>query len=150
MAKERNKKSNRYPLGFQRDAVELPLAALEIALASRKPRPGLIHHSDRGTQHASNQYVSRLEACRAHLSMSRPGRPRENGKCERFMNTLNREEINGRHYRCLDDVRQHLEEFLEQTYNKVRLHSALEFRSPHAFEQAQEAGPKWPPAGISF
>jgi putative transposase len=127
----------------------LPLAALEAALANRRPRPGLVHHSDRGTQYASNEYVSRLEACGAHLSMSRPGRPWENGKCESFMNTLKREEINGRRYLSLDDLRQHLEEFLEQTYNQIRLHSALEYRSPQQFE-SQMAGEKWSPAGLSF
>jgi putative transposase len=127
----------------------LPLAALETALASRKPQPGLVHHSDRGTQYASNEYVSRLEACGAHLSMSRPGRPWENGKCESFMNTLKREEINGRSYLSLDDLRCHLEDFLEQTYNQVRLHSALQYRSPQQFE-SQMAGVKWSPAGLSF
>jgi putative transposase len=128
----------------------LPLAALEAALASRNPRPGLVHHSDRGTQYASNEYVSRLEACGAHLSMSRPGRPWENGKCESFMNTLKREEINARRYVSLVDLRQHLEEFLEQTYNKTRLHSALQYRSPQQFEQSQSAAAKWSPAGLSF
>jgi len=128
----------------------LPLAALETALARRKPQPGLVHHSDRGTQYASNEYVSRLETCGAHLSMSRPGRPWENGKCESFMNTLKREEINGRRYLSLDDLRQHLEEFLEQTYNQTRLHSALEYRSPQQFEHSQTAGAKWSPAGLSF
>jgi transposase InsO family protein len=128
----------------------LPLTALEIALARRKPRPGLVHHSDRGTQYASNEYVSRLEACGANLSMSRPGRPWENGKCESFMNTLKREEINGRHYRSMDDLRQHLEEFLEQIYNKVRLHSALEYRSPQGFEESQKKAGQWSPAAMSF
>ena len=56
---------------------KLPLAALEAAIARRQPLPGLVHHSDRGTQYASNQYVERLEACGAHLSMSRPARPWE-------------------------------------------------------------------------
>jgi len=128
----------------------LPLAALEAALASRNPRPGLVHHSDRGTQYASNEYVSRLEACGVHLSMSRPGRPWENGKCESFMNTLKREEIHARRYVSLADLRQHLEEFLEQTYNKTRLHSALDYRSPQQFEQSQSAAGNWSPAGLSF
>jgi transposase InsO family protein len=58
---------------------KLALAALEAAIASRHPQPGLAHHSDRGTQYASNEFVQRLEACGAHLSMSRPARPWENG-----------------------------------------------------------------------
>ncbi len=76
----------------------LPLAALEAAIASRKPKPGLVHHSDRGTQYASNDYVKRLESCGARLSMSRPAGPWENGKCESFLKTLKREEIDARHY----------------------------------------------------
>jgi transposase InsO family protein len=128
----------------------LPLAALDSAIASRKPRPGLVHHSDRGTQYASNEYVQRLEALGAHMSMSRPGRPWENGKCESFMNTLKREEINGSRYRSLEDLRQHLEEFLEQIYNKVRLHSALQYRPPEAFEKPLNGGDQWSPAALSF
>jgi transposase InsO family protein len=76
----------------------LPLAALEAALACRRPQPRLVHHSDRGTQYASNEYVKRLEACGAHLSMSRPARPWENGKGESFIKTLKREEIDARRY----------------------------------------------------
>jgi transposase InsO family protein len=128
----------------------LPLAALNAALASRHPRPGLIHHSDRGTQYASNEYVSRLEACGAHLSMSRPGRPWENGKCESFMATLKREEVDGRRYQSLADLRNHLEEFLEQEYNKTRLHSALNYRPPQQFEEQQIPAAKWSPAALSF
>ncbi len=82
--------------------------------------------------------------------MSRPGRPWENGKCESFMNTLKREEIHARRYVSLADLRQHLEEFLEQTYNKTRLHSALDYRSPQQFEQSQSVAGNWSPAGLSF
>ncbi len=67
---------------------DLTLEALEKAIASRQPRPGLVHHSDRGSQYASLEYVERLERCGAVLSMSRPGRPWENGKCESFIKTL--------------------------------------------------------------
>jgi transposase InsO family protein len=103
----------------------LPLAALENAIQSRQPSPGLIHHSDRGTQYASNDYVKRLENIGAVLSMSRPARPWENGQCESFLKTLKREEINARPYRTMEELEQHLEEFIEQIYNRVRLHSAL-------------------------
>jgi putative transposase len=129
----------------------LPLGALEAAIASRHPRPGLVHHSDRGTQYASNQYVQRLEACGAHISMSRPARPWENGKCESFMNTLKREEIDARRYRSFDELQGHVEEFLEQVYNRVRLHSALNYRSPMEFEKSlAEPGAQWSPAALSF
>jgi transposase InsO family protein len=129
----------------------LPLGALEAAIASRHPQPGLVHHSDRGTQYASNQYVKRLEACGAHISMSRPARPWENGKCESFMNTLKREEIDARRYRSFSELEAHVEEFLEQIYNRVRLHSALNYQSPEEFEKSLgRAGVKWSPATLSF
>ncbi len=129
---------------------KLALAALEAALASRRPQPGLVHHSDRGTQYASSEYVQRLEACGAHLSMSRPARPWENGKCESFIKTLKREEIDARRYASFTELRDHLEEFIEQIYNKVRLHSALGYHSPEEFEQAQQPELKWSPAALSF
>ncbi len=128
----------------------LPLAALEAAIASRKPKPGLVHHSDRGTQYASNDYVKRLESCGARLSMSRPARPWENGKCESFLKTLKREEIDARHYGSFAELQQHLEEFMEQIYNKVRLHSALGYCSPDEFEQSQGPAEKWTPAALNL
>ncbi len=132
---------------------KLPLAALEAAIASRNPQPGLVHHSDCGTQYASNEYVKRLEGCGAHLSMSRPAHPWENGKCESFIKTLKREEIDARRYASFTELRQHVEEFIEQIYNKVRLHSALGYHSPEEFERSQNtAAPavKWSPAALSF
>jgi putative transposase len=129
---------------------KLTLAALEAAISSRKPQPGLVHHSDRGTQYASNDYVKRLEGCGAHLSMSRPARPWENGKCESFMRTLKREEIDARSYHSFAELQQHLEEFIEQNYNQVRLHSALDYRSPDDFEQSEKSAEKWTPGTLNF
>jgi putative transposase len=129
---------------------KLPLAALEAALTSRHPQPGLVHHSDRGTQYASSEYVKRLEVCGAHLSMSRPARPWENGKCESFIKTLKREEVDARRYATFAELRDHVGEFIEQIYNQVRLHSALRYRSPNEFEQEQIPEAKWSPAALSF
>ncbi len=123
--------------------------ALERAFLARQPRPGLVHHSDRGSQYASNEYVKRLEGLGALLSMSRAGRPWENGKCESFMKTLKREEIDARPYRSLEELEEHLEEFIETVYNRVRLHSALGYQSPMQFEQ-QQADRPWFPAGLSL
>jgi transposase InsO family protein len=67
---------------------KLPMAALEAAIASRQPQSGLVHHSDRGTQYASNEYVQRLEACGAHLSMSRPARPWEKAYASHCTSTV--------------------------------------------------------------
>lgn len=129
---------------------KLPLAALEQAIASRQPHPGLVHHSDRGTQYASNDYVKRVEACGGHLSMSRPASPWENGKCESFIKTLKAEEIDARGYDSFAELRQNLEEFIDQVYNKVRLHSALEYRSPEEFERSLTGTVAWSPATLSF
>ena len=132
---------------------KLPLGALEKALADRNPHPGLVHHSDRGTQYASSEYVQRLEARGAHLSMSRPGRPWENGRCESFIKTLKREQLDGRHYTSFGGLEQNIDEFIEQIYNKVRLHSALGYRSPEEFEKSHGLAlpeVKWSPAALSF
>lgn len=129
---------------------KLPLAALEAAIASRQPQPGLVHHSDRGTQYASNDYVKRVEACGGHLSMSRPASPWENGKCESFIKTLKREAINARRYGSFAELRQNVEEFIEQIYNKVRLHSALGYRSPMEFEQSPASAHQWTPGVLNF
>ena len=131
----------------------LPLAALEKAIRGRQPQPGLVHHSDRGTQYASNAYVQRLESIGAVLSMSRPGRPWENGQCESFLKTLKLEEIDARPYRTMEELEEHLAEFIEQIYNKVRLHSALGYLSPEEFEASLvQPGiqPAWLPAGLRF
>jgi putative transposase len=71
----------------------LTLAALEMAIERRQPRVGLIHHSDRGVQYASTEYVSRLEEIGARVSMSATGNPYDNAKAESFFKTLKREEV---------------------------------------------------------
>jgi len=114
----------------------LPLTALNRALALRPPTPGLVHHSDRGSQYASNEYVARLEQFGITISMSRPARPWENARCERFMRTLKEEEVYGADYRGLEDARSRIGEFLEEVYNRRRLHSALGYLTPEEFEQA--------------
>ncbi len=127
--------------------------ALNNAIASRQPKPGLIHHSDRGSQYASADYVHRLESLGAVLSMSRPGRPWENGKCESFIKTLKQEELDARPYRSLEELTDHVTEFIEQIYNQVRLHSALAYRSPVEFEHhnaRDESAAVWMPATLSF
>jgi putative transposase len=131
----------------------LPLAALEQAITTRGPQPGLVHHSDRGSQYASLEYVDRLQRIGAVLSMSRPGRPWENGKCESFIKTLKQEQLDAPSYRTLEEVQQHLVEFIDQVYNPVRLHSALGYQSPIQFECDREEDKKqagWTPARMSF
>ena len=125
----------------------LALAALEQAIERRHPQPKLVHHSDRGTQYASGDYVKRLESIGAVPSMSRAGRPWENGKCESFMKTLKEEEIHAREYASLEELTAHVEEFMEQIYNRQRLHSALGYRTPEEFEAAQAQVSNERPAG---
>lgn len=114
----------------------LPRTALQQALAARQPAPGLIHHSDRGAQYASSEYVDLLLGRGLIPSMSRPGTPYDNAKCESFIKTLKQEEIYANAYRDLEDLRTHLTDFIDGYYNRVRLHSALAYCTPETYEQA--------------
>jgi putative transposase len=117
----------------------LAMGALEQALEKRQPPPGLVHHSDRGLQYASAEYAAILEKHRMVPSMSRPANPYDNASCESFMKTLKREEIYANKYDDLEHLRLNIEEFIEEYYNRQRLHSALGYRSPADFEQQIEA-----------
>jgi putative transposase len=117
-------------------AARLAVTALQRAIAARQPKPGLVHHSDRGIQYASADYVTVLNEHQMTPSMSRPANPYDNATCESFMKTLKQEEIYCREYRDLEDLETHLEEFLDRYYNERRLHSALGYRTPGEFEQA--------------
>jgi putative transposase len=112
----------------------LAIDALEMALKQRRPAPGLVHHSDRGVQYASNEYVQRLEARSVTISMSRAGNPYDNAWAESFIKTLKAEEVNAARYRDLEEATAAIEVFLEETYNLRRMHSALGYRSPAEFE----------------
>jgi len=114
----------------------LAVAALDMAIAARDPPPGLIHHSDRGVQYASSEYAARLDQRGFQRSMSRPGNPWDNAKAESFMKTLKVEEVDGKTYANLDDARRRVGAFIEDVYNADRLHSALGYQSPLAFEAA--------------
>jgi putative transposase len=112
----------------------LAIEALDMAVAARNPPPGLIHHSDRGVQYASNEYAARLDERGFERSMSRPGNPYDNAKAESFMKTLKAEEVDGRTYGNLEDARRNIGAFIQNVYNADRLHSALGYTSPLAFE----------------
>ena len=116
-------------------AASLALAALDMALTSRRPPPSeLVHHSDRGVQYACADYTTRLEAAGVIPSMSRGGCPYDNAKAESFMKTLKTEEVDGSAYRDLTHARTCLGAFIEDVYNGTRLHSALDYLSPVEFE----------------
>ena len=104
----------------------LAIAALTMAIAARRPAPGsLIHHSDRGVQYACGDYTALLEAHDIQPSMSRVGNPYDNAKAESFMKTLKQEEVDGRAYRDARPARGAIGAFIEEVYNRQRLHSAL-------------------------
>ena len=112
----------------------LPLAALRMALAQRRPGHGLLHHSDRGIQYASAIYRGELARHGLEASMSRPGNPYDNAACESFMSTL-KVELIYRLGRCARTQTQAaVFDYIETFYNRVRLHSALGYRSPAQFE----------------
>jgi len=113
---------------------ELTLTALRMAIAHRTPSPGLVHHSDRGSQYASGDYIALLEANHIRISMSRKGNPWDNAACESFMKTLKYEEVYRNEYRDLAEARASIGEFLEKVYNRKRLHSALGYLPPAEFE----------------
>ena len=113
---------------------ELTLTALRMALANRVPLPGLVHHSDRGSQYASRDYIELLKANQIRISMSRRGNPWDNAACESFMKTLKYEEVYRNEYRDLVEARASIGEFLEKVYNQKRLHSALGYVPPAEFE----------------
>ena len=113
----------------------LPLAALEMALQTRRFRPGqLMHHSDRGVQYACYDYVQVLQQHEIIISMSRPGNPYDNAKAERFMRTLKYEEVYLNDYDNFVEVRSSMEHFIDALYNHKRLHSALGYLPPVEFE----------------
>ncbi|HEY8325328.1 MAG TPA: IS3 family transposase [Ktedonobacterales bacterium] len=114
----------------------LTLDALELALAQRQPAPGLIHHSDRGVQYASLEYVARLEQAGARVSMSAKGNPYDNAKAESFFKTLKREEVYLKDYQTFAEAEANLGHFIEAVYNQKRLHSSLGYLPPVEFEAA--------------
>jgi putative transposase len=114
------------------------MAALQRAIEERRPQPGLVHHSDRGVQYASGEYVAVLNRHQMIPSMSRPANPYDNASCESFMKTLKREEICASCYENLEQLRTNIEIFIDEYHNKLRLHSALGRRSPEEFEQQVE------------
>jgi transposase InsO family protein len=113
-------------------ALDRTLAALTHALAERHPPPGVVHHSDRGVQYVSGEYGTMRRTHHMIPSMSRPANPYDNASCERFMKTLKRVEISANTYRDLEHLRAHLEAFLDRSYHRDQLHSALGSRPPES------------------
>jgi putative transposase len=114
---------------------KLAVDALRMALDKREVAAGLIHHSDRGVQYACGHYTQLLKDNGVAISMSRKGNPYDNAKAESFMKTLKHEEVHRVEYRDLAQARRGITKFIEQTYNRKRLHSALGYRPPAEFDK---------------
>jgi transposase InsO family protein len=114
---------------------DLTISALRMALMRRLPPPGVIHHSDRGVQYLCDDYVELLGNNGFHISCSRKGNPYDNAWTESFMKTLKYEEIYMGHYETYLDVVENLPHFIEEIYNKKRLHSSLGYLPPEEFEE---------------
>ena len=113
----------------------LTLAALQSAVQKRRPTEGLLHHSDRGCQYTSAVYRQRLEALGITVSMSRTGNCWDNAVAESFFATLKNELVHRRRWRSVLELRTALFEYIEVFYNRRRLHSSLDYRTPAAVEQ---------------
>lgn len=118
----------------------LVTTALEMALQQRKPPPGLLHHSDRGSQYASLAYQSRLTTHQFTVSMSRTANCYDNAVMESFWATLKNERIFDQAYRTYHDAHTDIFLFIEGFYNRRRRHSALGYLSPEQFERHFQLG----------
>jgi putative transposase len=113
----------------------ISLAALEMALENRNPPPGCIHHTDRGVQYACWEYVERLREKGFQISMSRTGNPYDNAYAESFFKTLKYEEVHLQNYESFEEVLEKLPKFIEEVYNRKRLHSGIGYLPPEEFEK---------------
>jgi transposase InsO family protein len=110
--------------------------ALEMAITRRRPAEGLLHHSDRGVQYACEDYQHLLQTHGILCSMSRKGNCWDNAAMESFWATLKTELVHHQHYASREEARQSIFEYIEVFYNRIRLHSSLNYQSPEAFEAA--------------
>ena len=118
---------------------EIALEALSMALQQRRPRPGLVHHTDRGGQYSSAAYQDLLDEYGVLCSMSRPGQCLDNAAAESFFHTLKTEWIYHAHYKTRREARLAIFEYIEAFYNTTRMHSSLDYRSPEEYEKLSAA-----------
>jgi len=125
-----------WSLGRDIDSL-LTLEALEMAITKRKQIgfSNLIHHSDRGVQYASNNYVELLKKNGIKISMSASGNPYDNAFAESFNKTLKVEEVYINEYETFEDALKNIKHFIEIVYNKKRLHSSIGYVPPEEFEK---------------
>ena len=114
---------------------QLCIEVLQMAIAARLDTRGCIHHSDRGVQYASDDYIHILRTHGFQISMSAKGNPGDNAFVESFFKTLKYEEIHLWNYETYEDVIERVPYFIEEVYNRKRLHSSIGYRPPIEFEQ---------------
>lgn len=113
---------------------ELTMTALMMAVQRQRPKPGLIHHSDRGSQYAAGDYQSALAAAGMTPSMSRKGNCWDNAPMESFFHTLKTELVHHRHYATREEAKIDLFQYIEGYYNRQRIHSAINYLTPEQME----------------
>lgn len=109
----------------------LTIAALQMSLARQRPRPGLIFHSDQGSQYTSSEFKAALHSAGVAQSMSRPGMPYDNAVVESFFSSLKNELVHHERYRDPDHARAQAFDYIEGFYNRRRRHQSLGYRTPH-------------------
>lgn len=122
----------------------LSLEALCMAIKDRKPRAGVLHHSDQGVQYASHDYINELKKHGFQISMSRKGNPYDNAMMESFFKTLKHEEVYLYEYETIEDVKAMVPHFIKQVYNVKRLHSGIGLIPPQEFEEILSTGKLYP------
>lgn len=115
----------------------LAIEALRRALELRRPVPGLIHHTDRGCQYASKAYRNMLKAASIEQSMSRAGNCLDNAMAESFFSTLEHELLMDNDFQSRSGALWAVSEYIENFYNRERMHSALDYESPVEYEMNQ-------------
>ena len=118
---------------------QLAMDALSMAIKGERPRPGLIHHSDRGVQYASNEFQALLKTNAIRCSMSRKGDCWDNAVAESFFHTLKVELIHGNFYNTPQEAKTTIFDYIEVFYNRQRRHSYLGYQSPVDFEKHNAA-----------
>ena len=118
---------------------DLVMAALAMAVGRRRPEPGLIVHSDRGSQYAAHDYPALLAAHGCLCGMSRKGDCYDHAAMERFFHTLKVEQVNDANYRTREEAKADVFEYIETYYNPIRRHSTLNYLSPRDFENRMAA-----------
>lgn len=114
---------------------DLSLAALEMAIEQRRPGPGLLHHSDQGSQYTAKDYRDRLRALGITASMSRKGNPYDNAVVESFFSNLKNELTHHRSFANQNQARSEIFDYIEIFYNRKRAHATLQYMSPVAYEK---------------